>query len=270
MDLKVLLASFALVFVAELGDKTQLAALTFTTSSQRPWMVFLGTSLALVTATALAVLLGDLLSRVLPPHVLQVGSGILFVLMGVILLVSVALREKTPAVDEEHAEPVAESRSRAAVFGLVVSQAATFEHELIEQLEALLRVMPRGIEKDTIRQVVNEDRLHMASLQQLRERHQPVLETSGETMTPDQIVHVTEHAPMRGGDHVAGRETRARILQAVEAEQGLAEFYLALARMAKIGSVRDAFRLLATEDLRHAQRLHSLIASDSDRPSDGC
>ena len=54
MNFKVLFACFVMVFLAELGDKTQLTALAFSSSSRSPWSVFVGTSLALICTTALA------------------------------------------------------------------------------------------------------------------------------------------------------------------------------------------------------------------------
>lgn len=64
MDLKVLLTVFATIFVAELGDKTQLATLLFSADRETHKLsVFLGASLGLVTASAVAVLAGSLLSQ---------------------------------------------------------------------------------------------------------------------------------------------------------------------------------------------------------------
>jgi putative Ca2+/H+ antiporter (TMEM165/GDT1 family) len=59
MDLKVLAAVFVTVFVAELGDKTQLATMLFASDRQvSKWVVFFGASLALITSSALGVLAG--------------------------------------------------------------------------------------------------------------------------------------------------------------------------------------------------------------------
>ena len=47
MDLRVLLTTFGIIFLAEMGDKTQLAAMTMAADSKKPWAVFIGASLAL-------------------------------------------------------------------------------------------------------------------------------------------------------------------------------------------------------------------------------
>ena len=80
-------AAFLAVFVAELGDKTQLAALGLSASSQRPWAVLAGTTAALVLASALAVLAGRLLHKALDPRWLHYGGAALFLVIGVVMLV---------------------------------------------------------------------------------------------------------------------------------------------------------------------------------------
>lgn len=80
-------AAFVTVFVAELGDKTQLAALGLSAAKDRPWAVFFGSSAALVVASALAVLVGRGLTRVLDPRWLHYGGAVLFLAVGVFLLV---------------------------------------------------------------------------------------------------------------------------------------------------------------------------------------
>jgi putative Ca2+/H+ antiporter (TMEM165/GDT1 family) len=76
------LATFTTVFLAELGDKTQLAALLLAAQSGRPGLVFLGASLALISSSLVGVLLGRWLARVLPPQQLERLAGILMVALG--------------------------------------------------------------------------------------------------------------------------------------------------------------------------------------------
>lgn len=88
MDLKTLATTFSLIFLAELGDKTQFAALCLSADSKSRMAVFLGASLALVTSALLAVILGAFLARCFPPHVVKTVAGILFIIMGVVMLVT--------------------------------------------------------------------------------------------------------------------------------------------------------------------------------------
>lgn len=83
--IKVFLSTFALLFVAELGDKTQLAVLSMTTKHKMPVWVFCGAVLALTAVTGLGVLGGDLLTRLIPEHILRKIAAVMFVGMGVLM-----------------------------------------------------------------------------------------------------------------------------------------------------------------------------------------
>jgi putative Ca2+/H+ antiporter (TMEM165/GDT1 family) len=81
--MKYLVIVFFTVFVAELGDKTQLATLLFATERQaNPWFVFLAASAALVTTTAIGVLAGTLAERYLSVIPLKPIAGIAFIVIG--------------------------------------------------------------------------------------------------------------------------------------------------------------------------------------------
>ena len=83
--LRIAVTTFAMVFLAELGDKTQLAVLAMA-SRNAPWAVFLGAAAALLVSTLLAVILGAALPRILPPTAargLHYLAGSLFIVVGV-------------------------------------------------------------------------------------------------------------------------------------------------------------------------------------------
>jgi putative Ca2+/H+ antiporter (TMEM165/GDT1 family) len=86
MDWKIMATTFGAIFLAELGDKTQLATMGMASGATSKWAVFIGASLALIATSALGVLLGDGLSRVIPPHWIQRGAGLLFVGIGIFML----------------------------------------------------------------------------------------------------------------------------------------------------------------------------------------
>jgi putative Ca2+/H+ antiporter (TMEM165/GDT1 family) len=84
MEWKLVGTVFATVFVAELGDKTQLATLLFAARAENPKLsVFVGAALALLLSAALGVLGGELVSRVLQPRVLSWIAGVGFIVIGV-------------------------------------------------------------------------------------------------------------------------------------------------------------------------------------------
>lgn len=83
MDYKVLSTVFAAVFIAELGDKTQLATLLFAADKDvGKFTVFLGAAAALVLASAIGVLAGGALSRHLNERTLRLVAGTGFILIG--------------------------------------------------------------------------------------------------------------------------------------------------------------------------------------------
>ncbi len=83
MDLKLFLTTFGLVFLAELGDKTQLATFCFSADCNSRLSVFLGSAGALVLSSLIAVLFGTAVSRFIPPNYIKIGAGIFFVLVGI-------------------------------------------------------------------------------------------------------------------------------------------------------------------------------------------
>ena len=86
MNWKLMLVTFGTVFLAELGDKTQLATLAFAAANRSFWSVFLGSALALVTASLAATLVGSMLARCLPARWVGLGAGVLFVVIGAFLV----------------------------------------------------------------------------------------------------------------------------------------------------------------------------------------
>lgn len=74
--------TFLTVFVAEMGDKTQLATLLMSAQSKSPWAIFFGSASALVTASFLSVLLGGGLGQVIPSDWLQWLAGVGFLAIG--------------------------------------------------------------------------------------------------------------------------------------------------------------------------------------------
>jgi len=274
MDIKVLIASFVLVFLAELGDKTQLTALAFTTRFNSPWTVFIGTSLALVATTALAVVFGSFLTKVVPPRILNISSATLFILIGLFLLVNMARRAPDERIEKEtEGEDISAVQSHGVIFDLVMNQAPVFEEKVLEYLESLCAKLDEGRLKDVLQQVIAEDKQHLKSLHAMQgvadwedgaENH-----ADGHVITAAEQRNLASRKPdinrleqikieVNKSD-ISDPKVREVISSAIAVEEELSDYYLALARMSKIHSVRDAFRWLSIEDLRHAQTLCSLI-----------
>ena len=86
MDWKLIASTFGVIFLAELGDKTQLAAMTMSASTKKPLSVFIGASLALTTVSAIGVAVGTGLAEVIPLSVVRKVAAALFVLIGLAML----------------------------------------------------------------------------------------------------------------------------------------------------------------------------------------
>lgn len=85
MDWKLVVVTFGTIFLAELGDKTQLACIFMAAKTEQPWSVFAGASLALVTVSLLGVLLAQALCQYIPGDLIKKGAALAFVLLGVLI-----------------------------------------------------------------------------------------------------------------------------------------------------------------------------------------
>ncbi len=83
---KIIISTFWLVLIAELGDKTQLETMLLTAKSSSPLPVFIGSSLALVCSSMIAVFAGTFITKYIPPHFMQNVAGVLFIIMGVLII----------------------------------------------------------------------------------------------------------------------------------------------------------------------------------------
>lgn len=84
--IKIIISTFLLVFVAELGDKTQITTMLLSAEADSRVAVFLGSSLALVCSSFVGVVLGSFLNKYVPPMVIQKTAAIAFVIIGLLLL----------------------------------------------------------------------------------------------------------------------------------------------------------------------------------------
>lgn len=87
MDWRTLFVTFGAVFLAELGDKTQIATFCFAAGSRSFWSVFAGSALALTTTSLIACVAGAALNRVVPVRWMQIGAGAIFVVLGALLII---------------------------------------------------------------------------------------------------------------------------------------------------------------------------------------
>ncbi len=83
---KTIFTTFLLVFLAELGDKTQLSTMLLASKSKSIWYVFIGSALALTLSSLIGVLAGSIINKFIPQSYIQVCSGIVFIIIGLLLI----------------------------------------------------------------------------------------------------------------------------------------------------------------------------------------
>ena len=83
--MKAIWLAFGAIFLAELGDKTQLAILAMTGRGYSPWAVFIGSMLAFAVLTGIAVLIGDWVQARIAPELITKIAGVSFVVIGVLM-----------------------------------------------------------------------------------------------------------------------------------------------------------------------------------------
>ena len=83
--LSIFLTTFTTIFIAELGDKTQIATLLLSAESGKPIIVFIGSSLALISSSVVGVLIGKWLSKKVSPSNFALFTGSLMIILSLFL-----------------------------------------------------------------------------------------------------------------------------------------------------------------------------------------
>tara|TARA_B100000214_G_C23494510_1_gene413214 strand:- start:126 stop:422 length:297 start_codon:yes stop_codon:yes gene_type:complete len=86
MLVTLLFTTFVTVFLAEMGDKTQLTTITLSSTTNKPLAVFIGSSIALILATLLGALAGGSIANLVPAFILKLVSGTVFLVLGIKLI----------------------------------------------------------------------------------------------------------------------------------------------------------------------------------------
>lgn len=243
MDFRLFIGTFVLIFLAELGDKTQLATFARAASESAPWSVFLGASCALVLSTLVAVLLGGLLNAIAPPHIIQGAAGILFMAFGILLLSSAFRAEKAAPPEEPEAAAPAEGWLAEITF----QSAVAFEESTAERYARMAEREQDAGRKELWAWLAEQERRHVASVRALAGKAATAAE--GE---PVAMPALPPRAP--GGDDEVLR-------RAVRHEHATADFYEALAADTPLPSAAATLRALARDERGHAKRLEAALGT---------
>ncbi|MCT4605880.1 MAG: TMEM165/GDT1 family protein [Marinisporobacter sp.] len=82
--LRIIITSFWIVFIAELGDKTQLQTMLLATQSKSILGVFIGAACALVLSCLLGVFVGSYITKLIAPNYLRIVAGFVFIVFGIL------------------------------------------------------------------------------------------------------------------------------------------------------------------------------------------
>lgn len=89
MSWQAFVSTFVMLFVAEMGDKTQLAVMMQSAKFQKPWAVWAGAAVALVVVSGLGVCVGQLCAAYIKPEIIRYVAGGLFMAMGALMVFKV-------------------------------------------------------------------------------------------------------------------------------------------------------------------------------------
>ena len=240
-------STFALIFLAELGDKTQLAVMSQSASSSSKWTVFAAGVMALAASTAIGVLAGDLIRKFVPDdRYIKCVGGALFLVFGCLMLREVFLPKAAPA-----GQPApALSKIEGGVGRFVIQQAAVFERAAFEDYDALAERSLDPKEKAVFQRLALEERWHheamMAAIHAGREKDIAI--------TPE-MAGALPHVDDLMQDAVKASKD---VEHAIEHEQAMAQFYHTLAKQCAITRLKETFLALAVAEENHAQRLMAL------------
>ncbi len=242
MNWKLFISTFILIFLAELGDKTQLAAMARTASSGgAKWVVFSAASVALVLSTLVAVLFGHLLTKFIPESAIKLTAGILFVLFGVLIIRQVFAESPTEK---------SVSSSPGLVTNVALKWAAEFERAAADDFELLAQQTDDPDLRSLLKKLAEEEHEHFNEMAKAVTTHHAleIPAADADISKPERIMKTDDKG--EAGSHILAR--------AIEHEEATAQFYLELARITPLPSLRETFAQLARSEQNHVARLLAL------------
>jgi len=236
MDFKLLFSTFLLVFLAELGDKTQLTAMAASASSKSTLSVFIGASCALVLSTLVAVIVGSTLQKYIPINVIKICAAVLFLIFGGYLLISTITERGKMAAEQDMVKP-------DFIGKLVVESALAFEKAAAADYRALTKHTDSKSLQNLLLHLAAEEEEHLMNLKGLVENTKP------DTWQEEKKEEVE-------AQQFSLTETDKSLVDiALKNEKNTVIFYEALAEKSLIPSVRSALRNLAKEEMTHIAHL---------------
>ena len=238
MELRLILSTFLVIFLAELGDKTQLAAMAASAGSNQPWSILLGASLALIVSSALAVLAGKIIGTYIPMKYIKLAAGAVFLLFGALYIKDAFIPEKP--------EEVKKSVSTSAMGSSVIRAARAFEREELNMLRAIRRNINDETCQTALDSIIKDEEEHLKNLSDMKKE--------GTSLTPKEKVRF---APLQ--KKYACEDEESLLSDLYDREAAMADFYRLMSEKTKIPAAQQALRALHSEELAHAERIAELL-----------
>lgn len=251
-DWKMFIGTFFLIFLAELGDKTQLTALARSATGGK-WLVFIAASLALVCSTLIAVLFGSVLRKYIPDFFIKLVAGLLFLVFGGLTLFS-AFKDKDIKLDEKPTFNLEINEGKPA--GWVVKLAGYFEHTAAQDYRDLAKETSGDL-SELFLSLAEEEEGHLAQLKTgivdipdaKKDFFKPLLHDVAKN------IELSTKSKNKVQDKSDTKLREELIAHAIEHEESTAQFYMELAHSVKIPALKKNFTVLADAEKGHILRL---------------
>lgn len=239
MNFSLVISTFVMIFLAELGDKTQLAAMAASAGSKQPLAVLLGASVALVLSSVCAVVAGTFIGEKIPLKFIKIAAGIMFILFGLLYVKEAFVPEK--------AEELTKVAPLDMIGGSLIKVARAFEEQELKMLEAVRESIQSELCRDKLEEIIRQERNHLIVLGNVAD--DKLIFSSAEK---------NAFAPLKA-DYVCRGDDECLIADMYEREQAMADFYRIMAEKSAIVSVKNAFYRLSQEELAHAVAIREIL-----------
>ncbi len=241
MDWKLFFSTFLLIFLAELGDKTQLASLAASATSKSPWSIFVAASLALVLSTFIAVLVGSLMGKYLPQKLIKIIAAILFLLFGIFMLYSAFKKEEAPEFKTQQV------LKTGFVVKLALKIAKQFEIAKIKTYEKLLNNCRNSALQQCFAQLIIEEKNHIHEINQI---------VSNKELLKVKIDYDLSNHPVCEVKPLKISYTdKDQMKKLIKIEENTAHFYEQLSKVVHINTLKQVFLQLSLEEKKHVKML---------------
>ena len=248
-------STFILIFLAELGDKTQLAAMARAADgpggASARMTVFLAASSALVLSTLIAVFFGGVLKSLVPDErYIKSAAGCLFIVFGVIILFGVvqSYRKEGAVVGASDAASV--PADIGYLGGLALRAALDFEEAIGAHYRRLAKKTGDATLAGLLTRLANAEEGHLANLSGLSGTDR--MDAFSETAVDNLDLGAVNKIP---GDGDREQLTASAFRDLAGHERATADFYETLARETSNPSLKPLFRKMAREERDHAEQI---------------